>query len=186
MELVVQAARPLALALRLWWCLHCCRRALGRAGVAERRTAATVLGCLAQRWCLCAPRLTPCSALPPPACSLLSAPSSAAGDELVASALRRQPLEPFWASRNRARPPRVVDGPAPQHQQHHGDQCGEDRGRGEDLCVCREHRLLNRDKLAPRSVYRRQTDERRRLAAQRRGAQRHHARERRQDVSASQ
>ena len=80
MELVVQAARPLAFALLLLGCLHCCRRALGRAGVAER-TAATVLGCLAQRWCLCAPRLTPCSALPPPACSLLSAPSSAAERE---------------------------------------------------------------------------------------------------------
>ena len=56
----------------------------------------------------------------------------------------------------------------------------------EDLRVRRQHRLLNRDKLAPRSVHRRPTDERRRLAAQRRGAQRRHARERRQDVSRGQ
>ena len=56
------------------------QRALARSGVAET-TAAEFLSRLAQRWCLCAPRLTPAQACLRPACSLLSAPSSAAERE---------------------------------------------------------------------------------------------------------
>ena len=167
MELVVQAARPLALALLLGR-LHCRRRALGRAGVAER-TAATILGCLPQRSCRV------CGAWPPAAAvSLSSLQPAAAWSELFAARV-------------------LVNGRHLQHEEGRsdGDQRREDwhrcGGRGEDLCVCCEHWQLNRHQLAAEPSHGRQSAESWGLATKRSSSQRYvlYTRRRRRDVHAT-
>ena len=154
MELVVQAARPLALALLLLGCLHCCRRALGliRRGRGDRCDGFEPFGAALV---LVRGAWTPAAAV-----KLCQSPACSLTDQ---SCYARECC---------------VNGRHLQHEEGHsdGDQRREDRyrcGRGEDLCVCSKHWQLNWNQLAAEPAYGRQSAESWGLATKRSYSQRY-------------